>query len=87
MGGVLHGCARSTPRVRAELQASQDSTRASGRRYRLNPKTVAKWRARTTTADAPMWPRARRSRLLTAQRRSNTPVFSRGKLSSTSAIC
>src|SRR5437016_4223398 len=67
MGGVLHGCARTTPRVRAELQGSQESTRALARRYRLNPKTVAKWRVRTTTADALMGPRARRSRVLTAQ--------------------
>ena len=65
MGGVLHGCARTTPRVRAELQASQEATRALARRYGLNPKTVAKWRGRTTTADAAMGPRARRSTVLT----------------------
>ena len=64
MGGVLHGCARTTPRIRAELQAAQESTRVLARRYGLNPKTVAKWRKRTTTADAPMWPRARRSTVL-----------------------
>ena len=56
MAGCLHGCARTTPRVRAELQASQESTRALAARYGLNPKTVAKWRARTDTADAPMGP-------------------------------
>ena len=68
MGGVLQGCARTTPRIRAELQASQASTRALARRYGLNPKTVAKWRQRTTTDDAPMgrgraarsWPKRRR---------------------------
>ena len=52
MGGVLHGCARTTPRMRAELQAAQESTRALARRYGLDPKTVAKWRARTTGAEA-----------------------------------
>ncbi len=66
MGDVLHGRARTTPRVRAELQASQEATRALARRYGLNPKTVAKWRRRSTTADAPMGPRARRSTVLTA---------------------
>jgi transposase InsO family protein len=65
MGSVLHGSARTTPRVRAELQASQASIRALAARYRLNPKTVAKWRRRASTADAPMGPRVRRSTVLT----------------------
>src|SRR5687767_15313237 len=65
MGSVLHGSARTTPRVRAELQAAQASTRRLAAQYGLNPKTVAKWRRRTTTADAPMGPRARRSTVLT----------------------
>ncbi|GLK61675.1 hypothetical protein GCM10017624_38390 [Azotobacter vinelandii] len=56
MGSVFHGCARTTPRVRAELQASKESTRALATRYGLNPETVAKWRKRTTTTDAPMGP-------------------------------
>ena len=53
MGSVLHGSARTTPRLRAELQASKESSRALAARYGLNPKTVRKWRMRTTTADAP----------------------------------
>ena len=65
MGSVLHGSARTTPRVRAELQASQESTRALAARYGLNPKTVRKWRKRTTTADAPMGPKAPKSTVLT----------------------
>ena len=65
MAEVLHGSARTTPRVRAELQRSQESTRALAARYGLNPKTVAKWRGRATTADAPMGPRDARSTVLT----------------------
>jgi hypothetical protein len=57
MAAVLHGSARTTPRVRAELQASQASTRALAAQYGLNPKTVAKWRARKSTTDAAMGPR------------------------------
>ena len=57
MGSVLHGSARTTPCVRAELQASQESSRALAVRYGLNPKTVRKWRKRTTAADAPMGPK------------------------------
>ena len=51
MGSVLHGSVRATPRVRAELQASLDSGRALAARYDLNPRTVRKWRKRTTTVD------------------------------------
>ena len=64
MAGVLHGSARTTPRVRAELQASQEATRSLAARYGLNPKTVAKWRKRTTTADQPMGPTRPRSTVL-----------------------
>lgn len=64
MANVLHGSARTTPRLRAELQASQASTRSLAARYGLNPKTVAKWRKRTTTADAPMGSKAAKSTVL-----------------------
>jgi len=64
MAGVLHGCARTTPRIRSELQGSKESTRTLARRYGLNPKTVAKWRLRKTTFDGPMGPKERRSSVL-----------------------
>jgi len=51
MASVLHGSARTTPRIRAELQAAKESTRTLAVRYGLNAKTVAKWRNRATTAD------------------------------------
>ncbi|KMO28562.1 integrase [Methylobacterium aquaticum] len=54
MAGVLHSSARTTPRIRAELQASKESSRSLTAQYGLNPKTVAKWRKRTVTTDAPM---------------------------------
>lgn len=73
MAAGLHGSARTTPRVRAELQAAQDSTRALAPRYRLNPKTVAKWRSRTGIADAPMGPRQPRSTVLTEAKRRSLP--------------
>jgi len=65
MASVLHGSARTTPRIRAELQASKESARSLATRYDLNPKTVRKWRRRTTTADAPMGPKAPKSTVLT----------------------
>ena len=65
MAGGLHGSARTTPRVRAELQASKEKTSALAERYGLSRTTVTKWRARTSTADAPMGPRSPRSTVLT----------------------
>lgn len=64
MAGVLYGSARTTPRVRAELQASQASSRALAAQYGLNSKTVAKWRGRAVTADAPMGPKTPTSTVL-----------------------
>src|SRR5271168_680521 len=65
MASVLHGSARTTPRLRAEFQASKESSRALATRYGLNAKTVRKWRERTTTADAPMGPKTPKSTVLT----------------------
>ena len=65
MAGILHGSARTTPGVRAELQASKETSGALAKRYGLSRTTVAKWRARTNTADAPMGPRAPASTMLT----------------------
>ena len=64
MAGSLHGSARTTPRVRAELQASQEASSVLARRYGLSRTTVNKWRVRTTTGDAPMGPTVLRSTVL-----------------------
>jgi len=56
MASSLHGSARTTPRVRAELQASLETTNVLAQRYGLSRTTVNKWRARTTASDAPMGP-------------------------------
>src|SRR6476469_3341068 len=65
MASVLHGSARTTPRIRAELQASKESARALAARYGLNAKTVRKWRKRTRTPDEPMGPKTPKSTVLT----------------------
>src|SRR5687768_17792424 len=80
MAGLLHGCARTTPCVRAELQASQASTRVLAARYGLNPKTVAKWRARSDTADASMGPHRPRSTVLTEAEEAVVVEFRRRTL-------
>ena len=48
MGQVLHGCATTTEAVRRAIQHSQESLRQLAGRYGINPKTVAKWKKRTT---------------------------------------
>jgi transposase InsO family protein len=80
MAAGLHGSARTTPRIRAELQASQAPARVLAARYGLNPKTVAKWRKRTTAADAPMGPRQPRSTVLTEAEEAIVVEFRRRTL-------
>src|SRR3954453_24030302 len=80
MAAGLHGSARTTPRVRAELQASQEATRVLAARYGLNLKTVAKWRKRTTTADQPMGPSRPRSTTLTEAEEAIVVEFRRRTL-------
>jgi hypothetical protein len=80
MAAGLHGSARTTPRVRAELQASQAPTRALAAQYHLNPKTVRKWRGRTGTADASMGPRKPRSSFLTGAEEAIVVEFRRRTL-------
>jgi transposase InsO family protein len=80
MAGVLHGCARTTPRIRSELQGSKESTRTLARRYGLNPKTVAKWRRRETTVDGPMGPKVRRSSVLRPEEEALVVEFRRRTL-------
>ena len=80
MAAGPHGSARTTPRVRAELQAAQGATRALAAHYGLNPKTVAKWRRRTTTADRPMGPSRPRSSVLTEAEEAIVVEFRRRTL-------
>ena len=80
MGQVLHGSARTTAAVRRAIQHSQESLRVLAKRHGLNPKTVAKWRARQTTADTPMGPRRPRSTVLTeAEEAAVAPVTPRNE--------
>ena len=74
MGQVLHSSARTTTAVRAAIQHSQESVQILAKRLSINPKTVAKWRKRTTVIDAPMGPRPA-STVLTAQQEAIAVAF------------
>ena len=56
MAQVLRGSARTTAAMRAAIQRGQESLQTLATRPGIKPKTVAKWRKRTTTTDAPMGP-------------------------------
>jgi transposase InsO family protein len=75
MGQVLHGCARTTEAVRRAIQHSQESIRALARRHGVNPKTIAKWKRRTSAADAPMGPKAPRSTVLSSEEEAIIVAF------------
>ncbi len=61
MGQVVHGSAKTTHAVRAELQRSEASAAQLAERFGINEKTVLKWRKRQSVEDMPMGPKERHS--------------------------
>ena len=57
MGRIPHGCARTTPATRRLIQQSTESLQTLALRFGIDPKTVAKWRGRTTTEEAVRGPK------------------------------
>ena len=87
MAGSPHGSARTTPRVRAELQASQEATSTLAQRYRLSRTTVA-WNA-TASPGCPKT-RTRRQSEASSLRRPSALSTSRRqtlRVSAASASC
>jgi transposase InsO family protein len=80
MGQVLHGSATTTEAVRRAIQGSQESLRTLARRCGINPKTVAKWRKRSTTVDRPTGPKERRSTVLSIEDEAIIVAFRRHTL-------
>ena len=77
MGQVLHGCAKTTEAVRLAIQKSRESISKLSKCYRLNPKTVAKWKNRSSTSDAPMGPKNPRSTVLSPEEEAIIIAFRR----------
>ena len=57
LGQVLHSSATTTEAIRRAIQRSQESLRTLAKRHGINPKTVAKWRKRSSVADLPTGPK------------------------------
>lgn len=64
MGQILHGSATTTHAVRAAIQRSKATIADLSARYGVNPKTVMKWRNRSSVEDLPMGPNEVRSTVL-----------------------
>lgn len=54
MAQVLHQRAKTTHAIRKDIQRSSASVVELSRRYNLNPKTVRKWRRRSSVEDERM---------------------------------
>lgn len=67
MGQVLHGSAKTKEAGRRAIQNSQESLRTLSKRYRINPKTVAKWKKRSSVTDLPTGPKEPRSTVLSLE--------------------
>src|SRR6266851_2620125 len=80
MGQVLHGSATTTEAVRRAIQHSQESLRALARHYGINPKTVAKWKKRTSVADLSTGPKDAKSTVLSIEEEAIIVAFRRHTL-------
>jgi transposase-like protein len=80
MGQVHHGGATTTAAVRRAIQQSQESLRALARRHGINPKTVAKWKKRTSVQDQRTGPKDPRSTVLTLKEEAIVVAFRRHTL-------
>ena len=80
MGQVHHGGATTTAAVRRAIQQSQESLRVLAKRHGINPKTVAKWKKRTSVQDERTGPKEPRSTVLTLEEEAIVVAFGRHTL-------
>jgi transposase InsO family protein len=75
MGQILHRSATTTETIRRAIQHSQESLRTLSRRHGINPKTVAKWRKRSSTADHRTGPTVPKSTVLSIEQEAIIVAF------------
>ena len=81
MGQVLHDSATTTEAVRRAIQHSQESLRVLAKRHGINPKTVAKWKARGDgVKDRRPGPKEPGSSVLTPEQEAAVVAFRRHTL-------
>jgi hypothetical protein len=87
MGQVLHGCATTTEAVRRAIQHSQESLMSLARRYGINPKTVAKWKKRSSVGEPADGDRKKQSRRCYRSRTRRSSLPSAGTRSRWTIAC
>src|SRR5438046_1156343 len=80
LGQVLHGSATTTEAVRRAIQRSQESLRTLAKRHGSNPKTVAKWKKRSSVVDLPTGPQQPASTVLSVEEEAIIIAFRRHTL-------
>ena len=80
MGQIRHASATTTHAVRAALQRSQASLAQVNQDLGINPKTVAKWRKRTTVEDMKTGPTEPCSTVLSEAEEAAVVAFRRHTL-------
>src|SRR3984885_3986695 len=74
VGQILHGSATTTTAIR------QESLSTLARRHGINPKTVAKWKKRSSVTDLPTGPKRPKSTVLTIEEEATVIAFRRHTL-------
>ena len=67
MGRIQHANAKTTPRIRKEIQESNETIAVLAKRLSLNPKTVIKWKNAPSVEDKKSGPTQPKSTVLTEQ--------------------
>ena len=80
MGQILHESARTTAAVRRAIQQSQESLIILANRHGITPKTVAKWKRRTSVHDLPTGPKQAKSTTLSSEEEASIVAFRRQTL-------
>jgi transposase-like protein len=70
MGNILHANAKTTPRIRAEIQNSEASIAQLAKHYNLNPKTISRWKNANYVVDKKSGPKVRKSVLSTVEQQA-----------------
>lgn len=61
MSNILHPCAKTTPRIRKEIQESNETIVVLAEKYNINHKTVLKWKHAKSTQDKRSGPKKPKS--------------------------
>jgi transposase-like protein len=61
MGSILHANAKTTPRIRKEIQNATASIAVLAKHYNLNPKTIIRWKGADSLGDKKSGPKIRKS--------------------------